>query len=73
MLERSTMPFTMTIIILLVILVIFAMKYGAQLLRDRAEAARSTDIDVRLTALTEQNRDLEKRVSHIEAMLREVE
>ncbi|MEM7720809.1 MAG: hypothetical protein AAF376_00410 [Pseudomonadota bacterium] len=71
--DHGSMPFTMTIIILLVIVVIFAMKYGAQYLRDRAEAAKGTDTDLRLATLDEKNRDLEKRVSHLEAMLREVE
>lgn len=71
--EHSSTPFTMTIIILLVILVIFAMKYGAQFLRDRAEAARLTDTELRLAILDEKNRDLEGRVSRVEALLREVE
>ncbi|WP_224816385.1 hypothetical protein [Hasllibacter sp. MH4015] len=73
MLERSAFPFTMTIIILVFIALIFAMKYGAQYLRDRAEAAKGTDTDLRLKTLDDKNRDLEARVAHLEAMLREVE
>ncbi len=71
--ENSTMPFTITLLILALILLVFAMKYGAQFIRDRAEAAKSTDTDVKLAALDEKSRALEKRVAHLEAMLREVE
>ncbi|WP_299866764.1 hypothetical protein [uncultured Hoeflea sp.] len=70
---NPTLPFIMTIIILLVILAVFAMKYGAQFVRDRSHAARGTDTDLRLKTLDEQSSNLEKRVTHIEALLKEVE
>ncbi len=59
-------PVSMTIIILLFILAIFAMKYGAQYIRDRSQAAKSTETDQKIVAL-------EKRVAHMEALLKEVE
>ena len=70
---NSSVPFTMTIIILLFILAIFAMKYGAQYLRDRTLAAKSNDTDQRINALREKSDKLEKRVAHMEALLKEVE
>ena len=71
--ERSTLFYTMPLIVLLVILAIFVMKYSVQYLRDRAEAERESDVSRRLDALDAQQGDIEKRVARLEAMLAEVE
>lgn len=71
--DPSNMRFVMMFISLLVILAIFAMKYGAQYFRDRSLAAKKTETDARISTLDEKSRNLEKRVTHIEALLKEVE
>jgi Flp pilus assembly protein TadG len=71
---ESTPPFAMlTIVLFVIVLLIFAMKYAAQGFRARSEAARATDTDARLAALGEKTRDLESRLSRVETMLKEVE
>jgi len=62
-----------TIAVLLVVLLVFAMKYTAQAFRARAEAARSTDTGTRLAALDTRSQDHERRLARIETLLREVE
>lgn len=63
----------LTIILFTLVLLIFAMKYGAQIVRTRAEATKATDTDGQLVALNEKTRDLEARLVRIETMLKEVE
>lgn len=63
----------LTIILFILVLLIFAMKYGAQIVRTRAEAAKATDTDGQLVTLNEKTRDLEARLVRIETMLKEVE
>jgi cell division protein FtsL len=73
MFEHSNNFATLTILILALILAIFAMKYAAQMLKTRTDAATATDADHRLASLEKTNGDIEQRVAHLEAMLKEVE
>lgn len=63
---NPSVPFTMTTIILLFVFAIFAMKYVSQYLGARAQAAKASEADQKVDAL-------EKRVAHMEALLKEVE
>lgn len=69
MAETDGSFFIFTLLLLLLILMVFAMKYGVQLLRIRSDTVHAAQI----ASLEEQSRSLEKRVAHIEAVLREVE
>ncbi len=64
---------TLTIILFILALLVFAMKYGVQLVRTRADAARASDTDAQLAVLHEKTRDIDARLVRIETLLKEVE
>ncbi|WP_201512187.1 hypothetical protein [Psychrobacter alimentarius] len=49
------------------------MKYAVQVLNARAQASKKNEIDTQLTAIEEKSEKLERRVAHLEALLKEVE
>ena len=73
MFEGSDNIVWLTTLTLIIILAIFAMKFVAQMLKARAETAAATEMDTRLDLLEKNTGDIEHRLAHIEAMLKEVE
>ena len=73
MFEGSDNIVWLTTLTLIIILAIFAMKFVAQMLKARAETAAATEMDTRLDLLEKSTGDIEHRLAHIEAMLKEVE
>lgn len=63
----------LTVLALVTILIIFAMRYGAQVLRARTEATHSAKADAETAALRQEIRAMDARLTRIETMLREVE
>lgn len=73
MIEQSGSFFTLSVLVIGAVLAIFAMRYAAQMLRARADAAMAGETDLRLASVEEKSGDLDQRVARLEAMLREVE
>ncbi len=73
MYESNGTIFIVTVLTLLIFLAIFIMKYAVQVLNARAQASKKNEIDTQLTAIEEKSEKLERRVAHLEALLKEVE
>lgn len=71
--QTSGTFFTLTLMIALLIVLIFAMKYAVQLFKARADAARASATETSIAALTEKSVSMDRRVAHLEALLKEVE
>lgn len=65
--------FTLTTLILVLILLVFMMKYASAAYRSRIEIARQTATVEAVTALRQQVADLADRMAAMEKLLREVE
>ncbi|MBR0642688.1 hypothetical protein [Plastoroseomonas hellenica] len=65
--------FTLSILFLVLIALVFAMKNGAAAYRSRLEARRQTATDETLDALRQEVRALTTRMTAVEKLLREVE
>jgi spore coat protein CotH len=73
MLDGSSSFVTLTILVLALILAVFAMKYAVQILKARTQAAMATQTDARLVSVEKNTDTLDRRVAHLEAMLKDVE
>ncbi|WP_428156319.1 hypothetical protein [Brevundimonas sp.] len=73
MTEASSVFYPLTLIILLGIIVLFAMKYAASIYRSRLDAKRVTASDETLAALRQEVSALTARLNAVEKLLREVE
>ncbi len=73
MYESNGTIFIVTVLTLLIFLAIFIMKYAVQVLNARAQASKKNEIDTQLMAIEEKSEKLERRVAHLEALLKEVE
>ncbi|MFN3170499.1 MAG: hypothetical protein ACE37E_07385 [Hyphomicrobiales bacterium] len=73
MLDGSSSFVTLTILVLALILAVFTMKYVVQILKARTQAAMATQTDARLVSVEKNTDTLDRRVAHLEAMLKEVE
>jgi len=71
--ESNGTIFIVTVLTLLIFLAIFIMKYAVQVLNARAQASKKNEIDTQLMAIEEKSEKLERRVAHLEALLKEVE
>lgn len=71
--ESNGTIFIVTVLTLLIFLSIFIMKYAVQVLNARAQASKKNEIDTQLMAIEEKSEKLERRVAHLEALLKEVE
>jgi hypothetical protein len=65
--------FTLSILLLALIAMVFAMKYAAAAYRSRLEVRRQTATDAALDALRQEVGALTKRMTAVEKLLREVE
>jgi len=67
-------PFVMlTILMLVTVLLIFAMKYAAQAMRARSNAAQAAQASAELIAIRDELKAMDGRLTRIESLLREVE
>lgn len=73
MLDGSSSFVTLTILVLALILAVFTMKYAVQILKARTQAAMATQTDARLVSVEKNTDTLDRRVAHLEAMLKDVE
>ncbi|MBO6675809.1 MAG: hypothetical protein JJ908_12105 [Rhizobiales bacterium] len=71
--DGSSNIMTLTILILALILAVFTMKYAVQALKARTQAAMATQTDARLASVEKTTDTLDRRVAHLEAMLKDVE
>ncbi|PKR55378.1 hypothetical protein [Thalassospira marina] len=70
----ETSPFTMlTILILITVFLIFAMKYVAQIFRARSDAAIAMQTSLETGAMRAEMKAFDQRLERIEKLLREVE
>lgn len=73
MAEASASFVLISILVVVAVLAVFAMKYASAAYRTRAEATRQTAADEQLAALRQEVSALAARVGTIEKLLREVE
>ncbi len=73
MISSAPQFFTLSILLLALILAIFAMKYAAAAYRSRLDANRQTATDESISALRQEVAGLGTRLSTVEKLLREVE
>lgn len=73
MLDGSSSFVTLTILVLALTLAVFTMKYAVQILKARTQAAMATQTDARLVSVEKNTDTLDRRVAHLEAMLKDVE
>ncbi|WP_156358239.1 hypothetical protein [Sphingobium sp. Leaf26] len=73
MTDASSRFFLITVFILLLILVVFTMKYAASVYRSRLEAKRLTTSDETVVALRAEVGALTSRMNAVEKLLRDVE
>ena len=73
MTEASSTFATLSILVLVVVLLVFAMKYAAAGYKARLDARRQTQSDEALAALRQDVGALTTRLNTVEKLLREVE
>ncbi len=73
MIDQAPSFVLLSIALLVVVAIVFMMKYLAQMYQARLEGAKVSETTSRIAALDEKTGDLEKRLSGVEKLLREVE